>query len=636
MKKPTPTQRPAGAAAAKAIIVGAGLSGLTAAALLAERGLDVTVVEQRDRPGGAASAFRRGDITFDIGAAMMFGFGERGFNPHNWLMTELGEPIDLYRHEAMYRLFYGDSPITFHADRELFIRELEGLFPLAGGEIRAFYDYIGGLYEKVIAPVSVFEAPNDMPLSEMRRNAKNSLKAQLTMIGLLFQNAESIMSPFIRDPQARAFFDKLTSTYCYTTIKETPAILAATMFIDNHVGGAYYPAGSAMALSARLEKAIEARGGRFLYKTKAKKILGQAGRITGIATESGEELHADLVLFAGSLRAFAGSIDPDNLLPRRWKEKILRLEMTMPSFVVYGSVKKAALPADAMPVQMFVDNREALDEGDVTLYLPSLEDPSLAPPELSTFLIIGPSLRTWPEPMSPDYGGKAYVLAKKAEADRMLALVERRMPGFVAGIEGRIEASPTTIWRYLGKTGGSVAGPKQKMGQHLLLRQGSRGPVPGLYFAGESTVMGTGTPAVTVSGISAANRILRTLGLQAFSSGKKAVSSVRIIPKGSRGNLPVGEAAALSSRCRWCEKAPCAAACPARFDIPGIMRRMEANNVVGARRQLADSAGTRTLAVSCADCAADIKKRPPCEAACIRKNSAEGPVSISRIIASLS
>jgi prolycopene isomerase len=643
------------------IVVGAGLSGLTAAALLAERGLAVTVIEQCDRPGGAASAYRRGEVTYDTGAAMLFGFGERGFNPHRWLMDTLGEPIDMYRHEIMYRLFYGDDPISFYADRKAFIAELGRIFPKAEGEIASFYNYIGDLYEKVIAPVAVFEAPGDMPFSELWKNAANGLGAQLAMIRLLFTSAETMMKPYISDPQARAFFDKLTSTYCYTTIGETPAVLAATMFVDNHVGGAWYPASSAMALSARLEKAIEARGGIFRYRTKMTRLLGSGGAADGVVVttpEGEEELRADRVLYAGSLRAFAESLDPEGLIHGRWKRRILRMVMSMPSFVVYGTVERAALPKDATPVQMFVDNKQALDEGDVTLYLPSLEDPSLAPPELSTFLLIGPSLGRWPSPSDPDYKSEGYKAAKKAEADRMLALVERRMPGFAAGMRGRVEASPTTIWRYLGKSLGSVAGPKQKMGQHLIFRQGARGPISGLYFAGESTTMGTGTPAVTVSGISAANKILRALGLEPFSTARGDGLAVRRIPAGQRGNLPATDSGQLAARCRWCEAPRCVAACPCKLDIPGIMRRLEAGNLFGAVRAAARgsaahaaasaaeaaasgaaagpaaaTASAASAATPCAACAAGAGGNPPCEAACILAASAGGPVRIRAAIA---
>ena len=73
------------------IAVGAGVAGLTAAALLANRGLAVTVVEGGDRPGGSYSAFRRLGVTYNLGTAMLFGFGERGFNPHRRLFEELGE-----------------------------------------------------------------------------------------------------------------------------------------------------------------------------------------------------------------------------------------------------------------------------------------------------------------------------------------------------------------------------------------------------------------------------------------------------------------------------------------------------------------------------------------------------------------
>ena len=444
-----------------------------------------------------------------------------------------------------------------------------------------------------------------MPLEEMRKNTSADILTQLKMIKLLFTSAESMMKPFIADSKVRTFFDKLTSTYCYTTVKETPAVLAATMFVDNHVGGAYYPAGSAMALAARLEKAVEGKGGRFLYRTKAVKILGDREKVTGILTDRGEELRADIILFCGSLRSFAKTMDPDKLLPLRWKKRVLNYEMTMPSFVVYGCVDRSVLPPDCLPVQMFVDNREALDEADITLYLPSLEDPSLAPADQSTFLIIG---------VSPTI---ASVVAA----------------GFVAAIHGSFEASPSTIWRYLGKDGGSVAGPKQKMGQHLLFRQHSKGPREGLFFAGESTVMGTGTPAVTVSGISAANRILRSLERQAYTSSKTpADSAVKIIPAGTRGNAPLGERAIEASRCRWCENPPCTAACPAGFDIPGILRRIEHDNTVGAKAQLSFVPKACSFCVHAAK-ASDGHR--PCEAACVRGKEASGAVKISSILNSL-
>jgi len=85
-----------------AIIIGGGLSGLSAASLLAKRKLRVAVVEKSYNPGGSCGVFKRGDVTFDQGSAMLYGFGETGFNSHRFVFNALEEEIDVIQHDLLY------------------------------------------------------------------------------------------------------------------------------------------------------------------------------------------------------------------------------------------------------------------------------------------------------------------------------------------------------------------------------------------------------------------------------------------------------------------------------------------------------------------------------------------------------
>ena len=67
-----------------AVVIGSGIGGLVTASQLAAKGARTLVLERYLIPGGSGGAFRRKGYTFDVGASMIFGFGEKG---HTNLLT---------------------------------------------------------------------------------------------------------------------------------------------------------------------------------------------------------------------------------------------------------------------------------------------------------------------------------------------------------------------------------------------------------------------------------------------------------------------------------------------------------------------------------------------------------------------
>lgn len=255
------------------LIIGGGLSGLTAGALLAKRGLRVGVIDKNYNPGGSCGIFRRGDTTFDVGAAMLYGFGEKGFNAHRFVFNCLEEPIDMIKHDLLYGVVYEGKRIPFYADVERFAEELEELFPGERDNIRRFYRDMGKMYQHVMVETPMYTTPDQ---ADPKEGLKSLLKHPISyfrFLSYLNKSAKSLLEKYFKNPEIFNFFDKMTSTYCYATVEEAPAILAAVMFVDNHVGGSYYPAGSTLFLPGKLEKVIEENGGDMILGAEVAEIL---------------------------------------------------------------------------------------------------------------------------------------------------------------------------------------------------------------------------------------------------------------------------------------------------------------------------------------------------------------------------
>jgi prolycopene isomerase len=602
------------------LIVGGGLSGLAAASLLAKRGLSVGVVDKGYNPGGSCGAFRRGSGTFDQGSSMLFGFGEKGLNAHWFHFNALEEPIDIIKHDMLYVVHFKDHIIKFHRDINEFIEELSRVFPTQKASIKRFYHDMGKIYTHISLENPSYASPDEADPKDGLKTLLRHPISYVRFISFLNKSAKSLLEKYFTDPEIFNFFDKITSMYCYATVEEAPAILASLMFVDNHMGGSYYPAGSTLFLTGKLEKVIEEHGGTMIMEKEVTSILFNNGKPAGLLLDDGRELHAREIVYSGTVWNLYGKLLPQEETTDQERSWASKQEPTYSSVALYTTVEKALIPSEAQPIEMLIGNPDEIDESEITLYIPSIDDRSICGENEHILIAIGPSFSDW-----KNANEETYAQMKQQEYERFAKVIEKRLPGFKKALIYSEVATPRTIERYTMKNGGTVTGPKMMLGQHMFKRQHISTRWDSLYCCGESTVMGTGTPTVTTSGISAANAILKKHKLQPFVYDKNQKPYVNLIdPPYTREQLfadKTDEETVIREKadhCLFCEHPECSS----ELDIRGVMRRVMIGNFVGAKRIVESQKST-----------AEILEK--CETLCIQNEQSGSPVAIGEIFSHL-
>ena len=194
------------------IVIGAGLSGLSAAALLAKRGLKVTVIEQASTPGGACGIFKRTGAIFDKGVAMLYGFGEKGFNAHRFLFNCLEEPFEVVKHDLLYVVHYRGKKIRFWPDVDRFIEELSGVFPNQKENIEKFYTDMKKMYNHVISETPSYTTPDETNPKESLNGILKHPLSYLKFLSYLNMSTEKLLKNYFTDPEIICFFNNNCSS----------------------------------------------------------------------------------------------------------------------------------------------------------------------------------------------------------------------------------------------------------------------------------------------------------------------------------------------------------------------------------------------------------------------------------------
>ncbi|CAN7600956.1 phytoene desaturase family protein [Mycolicibacterium frederiksbergense] len=478
------------------VVVGAGLSGLSAALHLAGRGRQVTVVERGSHPGGRVGRADVSGYRIDTGPTVltMPDILDETFAA---VGESTADRLDLMPVDPAYRASFADgSSLDVHSDINAMAAEIERFAGRAEaqGYLR-LREWLTRLYQ---LEFEGFIGSNfDSPLSLLTPQL-----AKLAAIGG-FRRWEPMVRRFITDERLLRVFT-FQALYVGVPPKRALAAYAVIAYMDT-VSGVYFPRGGMRALPDALAAAASDAGVEFRYDAKVSDIERSGSRVTAVRTDTGERFPADAVILTTEL--------PDTYrLLGRTPRRPARLRPA-PSAVVAHIGCRASASADVASHHTILFGNEwdrtfdeIIDQGrpmvDPSLLVtrPTAGDPTLAPDGRDLLYVLAPAPNT-------DVGGKDWDSDRADYTAQMLDTVTARLPHLGADPEILHVVTPSD-WARQGMIAGTPFALSHTFGQTGPFRPANtiRG-IDNAVLAGSSTVPGVGIPTAIVSGRLAADRI---------------------------------------------------------------------------------------------------------------------------------
>ena len=490
------------------VVVGAGLSGLSAALHLAGAGHRVTVVEAADVPGGRNGTLCRDGFRFDTGPVVftMVPLLEQAFAA---VGARVAEYVGLCRLDPGYHAFFADgSRLRVRPGREAMRAEIAA--ECGSKDAAAFDRFVDWLRRlNAIELPHFIDANFDSPLDLLRRP---TAALELLRLGGFGRLGPAVARRFDDERLRRVF--SFQAMYAGLAPARALALYAVITYMDA-VEGVYFPEGGMHAVPVAMARAAMDAGVEFRYGTPVERVLRDAGgRANGVLLNGGERLKSDAVVVTADLPTAYRRLLPDVPPPR-----VVRRGRYSPSALVWHvGVRGNALPEGAGHHNIHFGQawdeafRDLLDRGvpmkDPSRFVavPSLHDRGAAPAGHQSLYVLEPvpNLRV---------GRVDWSAETPRLRERLLSFLDAAGYGAAGGAGIVTEQLVTPIdWQAQGLEAGTPFALAHTFGQTGPFRpRNVDRRVPGLVFAGSGTTPGVGIPMVLISGKLAARRVEEVL-----------------------------------------------------------------------------------------------------------------------------
>lgn len=489
----------------KAAVIGSGFGGLATAIRLQAAGVQTTIYERRDQPGGRAYVYRDKGFTFDAGPTVITA-------PHciEELFTLAGKKMEDYVElipvEPFYRLQWEDGfRFDYGSDLEDTLAQVKAKNPRDEKGYRDFLEYSRQVFEE--GYTKLVHKPFLNWWSMVR------VSPQLARLQA-YRSVYSMVSRFIEDPQLRQAFS-FHSLLVGGNPFATSSIYTLIHYLERN-WGVTFPRGGTGALVRALVKLFEDLGGRIELNAPVEKILTAQGRVTGVRVK-GENISFDHVVSNADVVHTYRKLLGEEPLVKKTGARLGKMHHSMSLFLIYFGTKKS-YPEIAHHTVLFGPRykellKDIFDRGvladDFSLYLhaPTRTDPAMAPPGGEAFYVLAPVPHLGKGTVDWSVEGTRY-------RDRILDYLEKEcLPGLRENLVTTRIFTPEDFATELNAHHGSAFSLEPVLTQSAYFRTHNRDKhLPNLYFAGAGTHPGAGLPGVINSGKATAGVLLESLG----------------------------------------------------------------------------------------------------------------------------
>ncbi|OAN58101.1 phytoene desaturase [Sphingomonas sp. TDK1] len=490
----------------RAVVIGAGFGGLALAIRLQSAGVDTTVIEARDKPGGRAYYWERDGFTFDGGPTVIT---DPDALKELWRLSghDLSEDVTLKPVTPFYRLSWPDgTTFDYTNDDAVLAGEIAKLDASDIAGYRKFLEYSERVYQEGYVKLG----------AKAFLDFKSMLKAAPALMqNQAWRSVYSIVSSYVKN-------EKLREALSFHTLlvggnpMATSSIYALIHKLERD-GGVWWAEGGTNRLIAGMIRHFERLGGAVRIGDPVDEILTLGDRVVGVRTRSGFEVEVDAVASNADIVHSYRDLLRNSRSARRTAGRLINKRYSPSLFVVHFGLR-GTFPDIPHHMILFGPRYKGLLDDiytngvvseDFSLYLhhPSASDASMAPEGHSTFYALAPVPHLGKFPA--DWSQVGPIL----EA-RILAEVQRRLiPDLAERIVTKFHYAPTDFRDDLAAHHGSGFSLEPILTQSAWFRVHNRDDaISNMYFVGAGTHPGAGIPGVVGSAKATAELMLGEIG----------------------------------------------------------------------------------------------------------------------------